>query len=129
MITQTSQVLYDGQRNHVMQFTGVSDGSGNLAQAVLFDPALTIPKCSRVSVRGITADVDFGLVELWWDAEIPVKFAELSGPDNHFSYESIGGITNNVTGRGATGKILISTGSFSNGSTYMIKLDMVKKYA
>ena len=127
-LTTTAQVLYDGSRQAHMQFTGVSDGSGELSQATIVNCKALSGQPVAVNIRHITADVDYGIVELFWDAEIPVKFAELSGPNNQFDYDEFGGLLNNAA-LGRNGNILMSTVGFSNGSTYTLKLDMVKKYS
>lgn len=135
-ISTTSSVLFDGQRQCIMQFTGVSDGSGELAQVTIVDPKLLAAsagggKCSGVNVLRITANIGFGIIELFWDAETPKKFAELSDHTPMFDYDKFGGLNNSNAGLGAStsGKVLMSTAAFSNGSTYMLELEMTKNYA
>lgn len=133
-ITQTSQVLYDGPRRAKLQFTGVSDGSGQLSLATLVDATalgnLGSPAqlCKSVKVERITGNVKpTGSVELYWGALTPVKFAEITGYDPVFDYSNITGITVPPGTPGPSGDILISTTGFVAGTTYMIELELIKK--
>ncbi len=125
-VTTTTQVLNDGARNLIVQWTGISDGNGGqeeLARKVDVS-ALAIP-CREVKVRRISGNVEFGIVELFWDALTPVKFAELSG-DINLDYCKSGGLVNNAGG-GKTGDLLLSTVGFELNSTYSLNVEMVKK--
>lgn len=127
-IATTSQTVFDGNRTVSMQFTGISDGAGQLSQAVLVDPSLLKPKAKAVKVAQITGVVSYGVVELYWDAIPPVKFAELTGDQIAYDYRPQGTLANTIAGPDATGKILISTTGFSAASVYMLKIDMIKRY-
>ena len=124
-IATTVQTLHEGPRNLIMQWTGVSDGAGteNLVNKV--DVSTLTPACDAVSVRKITGTVEFGIVELYWDALTPVKFAELSGTID-LDYDRISGLRNNAGG-GRTGDLLLSTVGFELDSTYNLQIEMIKK--
>lgn len=132
-ITITNQTLYDGPRRAAVQFTGISDGSGQLALATLVDASTLTPlgpgqACKRVGVESIIGSVKpSGTVELYWGALTPVKFAELAGTNINFDYRSITSITIPPSATNATGDILISTTGFSAGTTFMIELSLIKK--
>lgn len=132
-IAQTAQVIYNGPRRAKMQFTGISDGSGQLSLATLVDASALGDlgpgePCTRVGVERITATVKpSGTVELYWGALTPLKFAELAGPTVGFDYSNITSITAPAETDGPTGDILISTTGFAAGTTYMIELEMIKK--
>lgn len=128
-IATTAQTVFDGNRTVTKQFTGISDGAGQLSLVTLVDPSTLNPKCKAVKLNMITGAVSYGIVELYWDALPPVKFAELSGDQIKFDYRKQGGLNNNLAGPDATGKILISTTGFSANSSYMLKLDMKKRYS
>ena len=125
-IATTVQTLHEGPRNLVMQWTGVSDGAGSENLVNKVDVSTLTPTCDAVSVRKITGTVDFGIVELYWDALTPVKFAELSGTID-LDYDRIGGLRNNAGG-GKTGDLLLSTVGFELDSTYNLQVEMIKKY-
>lgn len=127
-ITTTAQPIFDGNRTVSYQYTGISDGSGNLTGAVLVDPTALSPKAAAVKVVKISGTVSYGVVELSWDALPPVKFAELSGDSICIDYSRQGALNNKIAGPDATGKILISTLGFSAGSTYSLTIDMTKRY-
>lgn len=122
-IEVTSQTLHEGQRNLVMQITGVSDGSGNEDKVTKVD--VSAFASAAVSVRKISGTVNSGIVELYWDALEPVKFAELSG-DIILDYSRISGLPNNGGG-GKTGDILLSTVGFELNSNYNLQVEMIKK--
>ena len=125
-IATTVQTLHEGPRNLVMQWTGVSDGAGSENLVNKVDVSTLTPTCDAVSVRKITGTVDFGIVELYWDALTPVKFAELSGTID-LDYDRIGGLRNNAGG-GKTGDLLLSTVGFELDSAYNLQFEMIKKY-
>ena len=83
------------------------------------------PAGSSVSVRKSTGTVEFGIVELYWDALTPVKFAELSGTID-LDYDRISGLRNNAGG-GKNGDLLLSTVGFELDSTYNLQVEMIKK--
>lgn len=124
-IATTTQTLRDGARNLVMQWGGRSDGSGSEDLVNKVDVSTLSPPATNVSVRKITGTVDFGIVELFWDALTPVRFAELSGQID-FDYERVSGLQNTKPG-GWTGDILLSTVGFEAGSTYSLLVEMLKK--
>ncbi len=121
----TIQTLHDGQRNLVMQLSGVSDGADE-TRVVKVDMSALNPRPIGVKVRNITYDVPQGIVRLEWQADDPVLLVDLTGP-NSICYEKMGGIFNN-DGNNPTGNILLSTMGFEPGSNYNIKLEMVKRF-
>ncbi len=123
-----STTIFDGNRTVSMQFTGISDGAGGLTGVTLIDPALLKPPAKSVKIKKIVGAVSYGVVELYWDALPPVKFAELSGDSIEFCYDEYGSLNNKLAGPDATGKVLISTIGFSQNSTFMLKIDMTKGY-
>ena len=125
-ITATSQVIYDGLRHCVMQFTRVGDGSGDETNALKVDVRALNPPCTSVAIKHITFDVGYGVVELLWDAAIPTPFLELTESGAPIDYKRINGLVNGG-GAGATGNILFSTKGFELNSTYSIILEMRKK--
>jgi|ERR1700752_773868 len=125
-ITVTSDTLYDGVRNAVMQFTGVSDGSGQETGVIKVDVSQLNPPPVSVKVNRIEYDVNGGNVKLSWDADSDVDFAILSG-QNVLEYCNINGLVNSA-GEGKTGDILLSTLGFEENSSYTIKLHLIKKF-
>ena len=124
-IATTVQTLHEGPRNLIMQWTGVTDGAGSENKIKKVDVSTLTPACSSVSVRKITGTVEFGIVELYWDALTPVKFAELSGTID-LDYDRISGLRNNAGG-GKNGDLLLSTVGFELDSTYNLQVEMIKK--
>ncbi len=125
-VQTTSQVLYDGIRNVVMQFTGICDGLGDETAAIKVHMADLNPIPLSVKITKIQYDVSGGLVQLLWAASENKPFLTLSGFEE-IEYYDIGGMTNGG-GDTANGDILFSTLGFDSGSKYSIVLDMKKKY-
>ena len=125
-IAVTSTILHDGKRNTVMQFTGVSDGSGQETGAIKVDVSELRPQPLTVKIKRIEYDVNDGNIKLSWDADTDVDFAILSG-QGMLDYCKIDGLINSA-GAGRTGDILLSTLGFAENSSYTLKLEMIKKY-
>jgi hypothetical protein len=129
----TSQTIIDGERNCVMKFTNVSDGTGESAVAKVDVSALASNAagvaCSEVRVMRISHAVVGMSVQLFFDASSNVLLAELAESSNgHMEFADFGGIPNNA-GSGKTGDILFTTKGHSSGDTYSIVLEMVKVYS
>lgn len=124
-IITTTQTLEEGPRNLIVQWTGRSDGSGSEDLVRKVDVSELSPKCGSVKINRISGSVDFGVVELYWDALDPKKFATLSGTID-LDYCKAGGLTNNA-GLPKTGDLLLSTVGFELNSTYVLLVEMVKK--
>jgi hypothetical protein len=129
----TSQTIIDGERNCVMKFTNVSDGTGESAVAKVDVSALASNAagvaCSEVRVMRISHAIVGMSVQLFFDATSNVLLAELAESSNgHMEFADFGGIPNNA-GSGKTGDILFTTKGHSSGDTYSIVLEMVKVYS
>ncbi len=131
-ISVTNQTLYDGPRRAKVQLSGISDGSGEQTLAMLVNArALSnlgsaAQPCKRVKVERISGNTSYGNVELFWEAEVPLKFAELAGSDIMMDYSNITAIAAPSTLGGATGNILYSTVGFSAGSSFMLEVELIK---
>ncbi len=129
----TSQTIIDGERNCVMKFTNVSDGTGESAVAKVDVSALASNSagvaCSEVRVMRISHAIVGMSVQLFLDATSNVLLMELAESSNgHMEFEDIGGLPNNA-GSGKTGDILLTTKGHSSGDTYSIVLEMIKVYS
>ena len=131
--TVTSQTILDGERNCVMKFTNVSDGTGESAVAKVDVSALAAnaagTACSEVRVLRISHAVVGMSIQLFLNASTNVLLAELAESSNgHMDFSEFGGIPNNA-GSGKNGDILFTTKGHSSGDTYSITLEMVKVYS
>jgi hypothetical protein len=129
----TSQTIIDGERNCVMKFTNVSDGSGESAVAKVDVSALQAnsagSSCSEVRLMRVSHAVVGMSVQMFLDATDNVLLAELAESSNgHMDFRDFGGLPNNA-GSGKTGDILFTTKGHSSGDTYSITLEMVKVYS
>ena len=129
----TSQTIIDGERNCVMKFTNVSDGTGESAVAKVDVSALASNSagtaCSEVRVMRVSHAVVGMSVQLFLDATSNVLLMELAESSNgHMDFKDFGGLSNNA-GSGKTGDILFTTKGHSSGDTYSIVLEMVKVYS
>ena len=129
----TSQTIIDGERNCVMKFTNVSDGTGESAVAKVDVSALAANaagvSCSEVRVMRISHAIVGMSVQVFLDASSNVLLVELAESSNgHMDFRDFGGIPNNA-GSGKTGDVLFTTKGHSSGDTYSIVLEMVKVYS
>ena len=129
----TSQTIIDGERNCVMKFTNVSDGTGESAVAKVDVSALASNAagvaCSEVRVMRISHAIVGMSVQLFLDATSNVLLVELAESSNgHMDFKDFGGLPNNA-GSGKTGDILFTTKGHSSGDTYSITLEMTKVYS
>jgi|TARA_Y100001963_G_scaffold63239_1_gene88141 hypothetical protein len=129
----TSQTIIDGERNCVMKFTNVSDGTGESAVAKVDVSALASnsdgKSCSEVRVMRISHAIVGMSVQLFLDATSNVLLMELAESSNgHMDFKDFGGLPNNA-GSGKTGDILLTTKGHSSGDTYSIVIEMIKVYS
>lgn len=129
----TSQTIIDGERNCVMKFTNVSDGTGESAVAKVDVSALASNSagiaCSEVRVMRVSHAIVGMSVQLFLDATSNVLLMELAESSNgHMDFKDFGGLPNNA-GSGKTGDVLFTTKGHSSGDTYSIVLEMVKVYS
>ena len=129
----TSQTIQDGERNCIMKFTNVSDGTGESAVAKVDVSALAANaagvSCSEVRVMRVSHAIVGMSVQLFLNASSNVLLIELAESSNgHMDFKDFGGIPNNA-GSGKNGDILFTTKGHSSGDTYSITLEMVKVYS
>jgi hypothetical protein len=120
----TSQILVDGERNAVMKFTNISDGTGE-TNALKVDVSALAGAPSSVKITAIEYDISGMQVELLWDATTKVPAFILSQGQQRLDFSKAGGITNNA-GAGMNGDLLFTTLGASAGDTYAIVLHMKK---
>lgn len=132
MIITNTQVLHDGPRNIVMQIIGRDDGSGatdNETNVIKVKVSDLIPAGDRkLRIRCVNYDVKGGGVTLSWGGDDPIPFLFLGDEGNGtFDYRKTGGAPNpGSKDKTTTGDIMLSTSGFSEGSSYSIRLEMVK---
>ena len=127
----TSQTLLDADRNVVMKFTNLSDGTGESAVTKV-DPALLNAFSgggtpTEVSIDFIIAST-FGMaVNILWDAtsDVTAWICGQSESGKIYDFRPFGGIRNNA-GSGKTGKIQFTTVGHSANDSYSIILGMRK---
>lgn len=120
----TSQTLVDGERNTVMKFTNVSDGTGEAAVLKVDVSALSGAPTS-VKITRIDYDISGMAVNVLWDATTDVSAIVLSSGQHTLDLCGMGGLINNA-GAGVTGDIMFTTIGASASDTYSIILHMKK---
>jgi len=129
----TSQTIIDGERNCIIKFTNVSDGTGESAVAKVDVSALSANSagvsCSEVRVMRVSHAIVGMSVQMFLNATSNVLLMELAESSNgHMDFKDFGGLPNNA-GSGKNGDILFTTKGHSSGDTYSIVLEMVKVYS
>ena len=129
----TSQTIQDGERNCIMKFTNVSDGTGESAVAKVDVSALAAnsagTSCSEVRVVRVSHAIVGMSVQMFFNATTNVLLMQLAESSNgHMDFKDFSGIPNNA-GSGKNGDILFTTLGHSSGDTYSVVLEMVKVYS
>ena len=127
-----SQTIQDGERTAVMRFTNVSDGTGESAVKKVDVSALAANSagqaCTEVHLQRIYWMTVGMSVKMEFDASTNVLLthipADATGDEY---YDNFTAIPNNA-GSGKTGDIDFTTVGHSSGDSYMIILEMIKKY-
>jgi|TARA_R100001510_G_C7649146_1_gene206545 hypothetical protein len=127
-----SQTILDGERLAVLRFTNVSDGTGESNVAKVDVSALAANSagqaCTEVSIQRIYWACIGMSVRLDFDATTNVLAIGLPADSTGDEYyDSFTGIPNNA-GTGKTGDILFTTTGASANDTYMVILELIKKY-
>ena len=128
----TSQTIQDTDRKAIMRFTNVSDGTGESAVKKVDVSALSANSageaCTSVSIAkiwwmtvGMSVKLEFDATSSGLLTHIP---ADATGDEY---YDNFTAIPNNA-GSGKTGDIDFTTVGHSSGDSYMIILEMIKKY-
>ena len=121
----TSQTLVDGERNVVMKFTNISDGTGEAAVTKVTASALG-GSPANLRIDRIIASTYGMQVNILWDATTPVTAWVLSQSEcNDYDFRHFGGLKNNG-GAGVTGNIKFSTVGASAGDSYSVILHLSK---
>ena len=127
-----SQTIQDGERTAIMRFTNVSDGTGESAVKKVDVSALAANSagqaCTEVHIQriywmtvGMSVKLEFVATSSVLLTHIP---ADATGDEY---YDNFTAIPNNA-GSGKTGDIDFTTVGHSSGDSYMIILEMIKKY-
>jgi hypothetical protein len=125
-LTITTDTLYDGLLNTVMQFTGFTDEQGDPEPVVAVDVSELSPPARAVKVSKVTWSVQGGTLKLAWATEVGSDpFLNLTG-QGEMDYGQINGAVNHA--EQANGDILISTDDFGDGSNFSVSIEMRKKY-
>ena len=127
-----SQTILDGERLAVLRFTNVSDGTGESNVAKVDVSALAAnsagKSCTEVSIQRIYWACIGMSVRLDFDATTNVLAIGLPADSTGDEYyDSFTGIPNNA-GTGKTGDILFTTTGASANDTYVVILELIKKY-
>lgn len=127
----TTQTLFQGDKQVIMKFTNVSDGTGetnvvkvNVANLAKYQGA----SCVAVQIDKIYAMTHGMELRLNWEASTPqVIMTVPQNVMNTMTFDEFGGIDNNA-GAGKTGNITFTTVDHSAGDMYTIILVMRKLY-
>uniref|UniRef100_A0A6M3KNC0 Putative structural protein n=1 Tax=viral metagenome TaxID=1070528 RepID=A0A6M3KNC0_9ZZZZ len=117
-----TQVIEDGNRDTIIKWTIVGDGSGDETKTIIFDAsaykiASIDNKLWKIQISTVGASAI-----LYWDATTDIPLISL--PADHpqeFDFSEYGGIPNNG-GAGRTGDILITTSGLGAGEHMTIIL-------
>lgn len=121
-------IIQDGERNAIVNFTLIGDGSGEETAALVFDYSAMTPLPGRYSVRRVTAETAGCSGRLSFDATTDVPFMSL-GADAPTLYkgEKTGGLPySKFAASGSNGDIVLATTGLGAGDSISIELRIVK---
>lgn len=126
-----TQIIFQGDKQVVMKFTNVSDGTGESAVTKVNVSTLAPfqgKPCIAVQIDKIYAMTSGMDVRMLWDADTDVTIVTVpTNSSQTFNFDEWGGIDNNA-GTGKNGNILFTTIGASLGDSYSIILMMRKLY-
>ena len=129
----TSTTISDGTHKAVIQLTNLSDGTGEDAVNKIDVSGLTAREdgtaCSSVLIEKVSHSIiGFTQVQLLFDATANTIALGLAQDSNgHMDFRDFGGLRN-TAGSGKTGDILLTTIGASSNDSYVIVLELIKKY-
>tara|TARA_R100000995_G_scaffold17329_1_gene6862 strand:- start:617 stop:1024 length:408 start_codon:yes stop_codon:yes gene_type:complete len=129
----TSTTISDGTHKAVIQLTNLSDGTGEDAVNKIDVSGLTAREdgtaCSSVLIEKVSHSIiGFTQVQLLFDATTNTIALGLAQDSNgHMDFSDFGGLKN-TSGSGKTGDILLTTIGASSNDSYVIVLELIKKY-
>ena len=129
----TSTTISDGAQKAVIQLTNLSDGTGEDAVNKIDVRGLTAREdgtaCSSVLIEKVSHSIiGFTQVQLLFDATANTIALGLAQDSNgHMDFSDFGGLKN-TSGSGKTGDILLTTIGASSNDSYVIVLELIKKY-
>lgn len=129
----TSQTLVDGDKNAVLKFTNVSDGTGESAVKKVDVSALATnfagATCTRATIEKIWWQCNGMKVKILFDASTDAFCIELGeNQSGDHDYSSFGGLTSNA-GTGKTGDVKFTTVGHSSADTYTVILYLRKNFS
>jgi hypothetical protein len=122
--------MYDDATRAVLKFTNISDGTGEAdvvkVDVSAFDPAVTEADIEKIwfATQGMSVRIEF-------DADTDtVAFLVPTDQSGWFDFtDMLPGRLRNNSGTGKTGDIMFTTVGHSSGDTYVIILQVKKRYA
>ena len=127
--TVSSKTLFNGSRKLIMQFTNLSDGTGESAVVKVDKSTFTGPnglEPSSLQVEMIEGEAVGMEVYIYSDHTTDVPIARIGGLGRFkIDYRSSGGVY--TGGAGDTGDITFTTNGHAPGDSYNIVIHMKKK--
>lgn len=124
----STKTLTDTPKRLVVQFTNLSDGTGESAVTKVDKSTFTGldgTEPSSLVVERITGTIDGMEVRIYCDHTTDITIAQLAGGQVDLDYRDQGGLQ--TSGAGDTGDILFTTTGHSAGDSYNLVLHMRKK--
>jgi hypothetical protein len=129
----STTTISDGLHRAVIQFTNLSDGTGESAVTKVDVSSLAAKSdgtaCSGVTIEKIAHSITgFTQVQLLWGATVDtIAIALAESTNGHMDFCDFGGLVN-TSGAGKTGDIKLTTLGAAANDTYVIVLNLLKHY-
>lgn len=119
-----TNILVDQERRKVIQFTSVSDGTGETAVVKVSKAALRLPHDAPIKINKIWGMANGMYVNMFFDASNDDLIATIpDGTPLEQCYKDFGGLKDPQS-TGNTGDIVFTTVGHTSGDTYSIILDI-----
>jgi hypothetical protein len=120
----TTRTLFAGNKTRVLQYTNLSDGTGEAAVNKLDISALTNAAgdaVTAIKINQIWANVSGMVVQILTDHTPDILMHTLNDAISHLDFTSFGGKKD--TGSGGTGDVLFTTDGHTAGDSYDITIE------
>lgn len=124
----STKVLLDTPKRYVVQFTNLSDGTGESGVTKVDKSTLTGlngAEPSSLVVESIKGEVIGMSIRLYCDHTTDITIAQLQSGNVDLNYKAFGGFQ--TSGAGDTGDILLTTSGHTAGDSYTLLIEFRKK--